>query len=351
MTDVAGATGDTQVSQEAPPSFDDTLNAEIDKIFEAADQTEGRPQETGTTAQERGPDGKFVARAAEGQAQQGQPQQQAPLEKVQDQIPEAPASWSAEAKAHWATLSPEVRSHLIDREGEVEKSLAEHGERLKSFESLERIIGPRRAALAQSFGSEAVALEHLFSLSDMAGRDFPGFVRFLAQQRGEDLTGLAQKLVAQASGDPAINTLLRKVETLESKLGERDQAEQQDQERNAQRLIDEFKGKKSDKGELVNPHFEAVKTQIGNILKAGAATTLEQAYKIAVAADDRLQARIKADSATAEKKRQDEEAKEKADKARRLQRSDLSAHSGASSARPRTLDDSINEALDKANVT
>lgn len=341
MTDVAGAAAESQ--QEAVPSFDDTLNAEIDKIFDAADQTEGRQQERVSEgqSQERGPDGRFQARAAEGQAQ--------PQKEVQDQIPEAPASWSS-VKAHWSALTPEVRQALIDRDAADEKSRTEHGERLKGYESLERIIGPRRAALAQSFGSESVALEHLFSLSDMAGRDFPGFVRFLANQRGEDLQGLIQKLGAQPSGDPVTNALQRKVEELESKLTGREKAEQEDQTRKAQGLIDEFKGRKSDKGEALHPHFEAVSTQIGNLLKAGAANTLEQAYKIAVASDDKLQAKIKADAEAAEKKRADAEAKEKADRARRAQRSDISASSGASSSRGRTLDDSLNEALDRLGV-
>lgn len=334
MTDVT-----TQVSEE--PSLDDTLGAEIDRIFDAADQAEGRQPQAGTTTQERGSDGRFAARAAEGQAQQ---------QEVQDQVPEAPASWSS-VKAHWSALPPEVRQALIDRDGADEKFRAEHGERLKGYESLERIIGPRRAALAQSFGSETVALEHLFELSDMAGRDFPGFVRFLAGQRGVDLNGLAQALVGQqASGDPTINALQRELAELKSKLGSREQAEDQEQQRKALTLIDEFKGRKSDKGDLLHPHFETVRESIGRLLKSGAADTLEKAYAIALATDDKLQAQIKADAATADKKRQEAEAKDKADKARRLQRSDISASSGASSSRGRTLDDSLNEALDRLGV-
>lgn len=342
MTDVAGA-GEVQEQQQVEPSLDDTLNAKLDEVFKAADQIEGRPPEEGTQQQpQRGPDGKFVARAAEQQAQQ---------QEVQDQIPEAPASWSS-VKAHWPTLSPEVRQALIERDAADEKSRTEHGERLKGYESLERIIGPRREGLAKAFGNEAVALEHLFALSDMAGKDFPGFVRFLAEQRGMDLNDLFKTLTQQqASADPNINALQREVADLKSKLTDREKAEQQEQERQAQKLIDEFKGRKSDKGELLFPHFEAVKEQIGGLLKAGTASTLEQAYKIAVAADDKLQAKIRAAEDDAVRKRMDEEAKAKANAARRTQRSDLATSSGASSSRPKTLDDSLRAAIEAAGVT
>lgn len=339
MSDVQVAETTTQ---DAPPSFDDGLRAEIDRVFDAADALErGETREEGQEADQsatRGPDGRFVARTPEGQTQ---PQE------VQDQdIPEAPASWSS-VTAHWKALPSEVRQALIDRDAADQKSREETGERLKTYSDLERIVGPRAAALTQSFGSPAVALEQLFALSDMAGRDFPGFVRMLAQQRGVDLKSLIEQGGAQASTDPNIAALQNEIGQLKSKLSERERAEEQAKEQEAGGIIKAFREQKSDKGELLHPHFDAVSQQVGAILKSGAAATLEQAYKIAVAADDKLQAKIAADAEKARKANEEAEAKARASKARGIVQSDLRSSTGSSQAARQTLDETLRAEINK----
>jgi hypothetical protein len=342
MSDIEVVDAGAATQQEAPPSFDDTLNAEIDKVFDAADQIEAGGQVQGA---ERGPDGKFVARNPEaGKLAEGQTQQQV----VEDQeVPDPPESWSSVA-AHWKTLTPEVRQALIDRDAADQQSRTETGERLKTYADLERIVGPRAAALTQTFGSPSVALEQLFALSDMAGRDFPGFVRHLAQQRGIDIQSLVQQVAAQPSTDPTIAALTGKIGQLESKLSEREQAENQAKEREAADVIKTFRDQKSDKGDALHPHFDAVSKQIGQLLSSGAATTLEQAYKIAVATDDKLQAKIAVDATKAQKAKEEADAKEKASKARGIVHADIRSSSGSSRPARQTLDDTLRAAIDRA---
>lgn len=324
-------------STETAPTFDATLQGEIDRLFDASEQTERRQEQA--SGQDRAADGKFKGSDAQPAAAQAQQQQ------VQDQVPEPPASWSS-LKAHWATLSPEIRQALIDKDTETQQSLTEHGERLKGYESLERVLGPRREALAKNFQSVDVAVEQLFKLSDFAGRDFPGFVRWMCEQRGVDPKSLIEHVAAQPSTDPTITALMRKVEHLESGLSEREQAEEQELERKALKAIEDFKGAKDDKGNLMRPHFDAVSKAMGPMLKAG--MDLERAYKAAVASDDKLQAKIAEQAEKDRKAREDAEAKEKANKARKAAGSDLRSSSGGTSASRATFEETLRANVDKA---
>lgn len=326
----APTTGETQ------PSFDDTLTAEIDRLFDAADRHDGASERA--TAQQRGPDGKFQASVAAEQAP--------PTENVAQEIPEPPESW-ATVKAHWSTLPPEVRQALIDRDAADQQSRTETGERLQALEALERVIGPRREALASNFTSAEAAIEQLFALSDFAGRDFPGFVRWMCAQRGMDPRSLIEQVAAQAPADPTIAALQREVATLKSGLTAREQAERAEQERQALTELEAFRSSKADDGKPLYPHFEAVKAAMGGLLRSGAATSLAAAYKMALAADDTLQARIAKEAEAERKKAEEAEAKERAAKAQRAVRADIRSGSGSSSAARASLDDTLRAEIDR----
>jgi hypothetical protein len=346
MSDVSGAAAVETTATETAPTFDATLQGEIDKLFDASEATERRQEQA--SGQDRSPNGKFQASDG-GKPQEGAAEAQ-PKEN-QDQVPEPPASWSS-LKAHWAALSPEIRQALIDKDTEVQQSLSEHGERLKGYESLEQVIGPRRAALAQGFGSPEAAIKQLFDLSDFAGRDFPGFVRWMCEQRGVDPKSLIAQVAAQPTTDPTITALLRKVDSLEKGLGAREQAEEQETERKALAAIEAFATAKSDKGEPLHPHWDAVKDKVGEYLRlpsvAAAKDPLAEAYRRAVRDDEKLQAKIAAKAEEDRKAREAEEAKEKAAKAKRAASGDLRTGSGGSSASRASFDETLMASIDKA---
>lgn len=340
MSDTTAAVDVDTTTTETPPSFDDTLQSEIDRLFDASQDAERRQDQA--AGQERAPNGKFQAR--DGDKPQGDAA--TAQHQVTDQIPEAPASWSDDGKKHWAALSPEVRQFLIDRDEQDQQSRAADGERLKGYESLERVLGPRREALAKNYQSVDVAVEQLFALSDFAGRDFPGFVRWMCEQRGVDPKSLIEQVAAQPTTDPTIAALQRKVADLEKDAGQRGQAEGQELERRALKAIEDFKGAKDKDGNLLHPHFDAVSKAMGPMLRAG--MELERAYKAAVASDDKLQAKIAEQAEKDRKAREDAEAKEKANKARKVAGSDLRSSTGATSASRATFDDTLRASIDKA---
>lgn len=351
MSEIA-ATEQPQAGAETPPepSLDATLQANIDALFDANDRRDASAERA--QVQDRAPDGKFSAPAGSKETSStDRPEGQAP--GTAEPSTEAPASWSADAKALWPTLPPALQAVIAAREGEAHKRITSDGERLKGYESLEQVIGPRRAALAQGFGSEAAAIKALFDLSDFAGRDFPGFVRHLAQQRGVNLRDLIEPTEQAAPGqpvDPQLAALQTKLDSLERKLSADEQAKQDAETRHVAATLAEFAGKKTSDGKPMYPHFEKVRVTMGRLMATGEANSLEQAYTRAVRLDDDLFAEAQKAEAEARKAAEDAEAKRKAEEARKASKSDPRSRSGSPGNAPRTLDDTIRAEIDMRNA-
>jgi len=101
----------------AKPSIRDTLESVLAK------------------AEERGDDGRFKAKDT---AQDTAPEtpDQPETQKAAEPQPEAiepPSSWSAEVKAKWATLPPDVQRYVLDRESQTHKAITEKGSALRSM--------------------------------------------------------------------------------------------------------------------------------------------------------------------------------------------------------------------------
>jgi hypothetical protein len=99
-----------------------------------------------------------------------------------------PAVWAALAPAHQAAVSSWASKAIGDREA-----------KLKGWEPVERVLATRRDALTATYGGVDRGLEQLLGMSDFAGRDPAGFVKWFAQQRGLNLGQLAPA-AAQGQG-------------------------------------------------------------------------------------------------------------------------------------------------------
>lgn len=269
----------------------------------------------------RGDDGKFETRFPD--TADAAPADGAPATKTPDQ-PEAqavetaspsidpPASWSADVKAKWAALPPDVQTYIAQREGEAHKAITTAGERAKAYEALEAVIGPRRAALAAGYGNEAAALNELFGLSDFATQDPAGFVRWFAQQRGVDLSQIVGQPAAQPSpaADPSVAAIQQRLDGLTNHIVTQ-------QERQLLSEIDRFASAKGDDGQPLRPHFADVRADMGKLISAGLATTLDDAYAKAVRANDAVWSKVQAEQAATQTKAAAEKAeREKAERAK-----------------------------------
>jgi hypothetical protein len=227
---------------------------------------------------------------------------------------EPPAAWSADAKAKWSTLPPDVQTYIAQREGEAHKAITQAGERLKGYDGLDAVIGPRRDALRATWGNEGAAVEQLFQLSDFATRDPAGFVHWFAQQNRVDLSRLNTAPAHEAPADPQVAALQHELSTIKSTLTQQQMA-QMDAE------IRSFAEAKDAAGNPTRPHFNDVRTEMGRLMQAGIAATLDDAYAKAIRTNDAVWAKVQAEQAAArakqaeadEAKRREAQAKAAAD--------------------------------------
>jgi hypothetical protein len=228
--------------------------------------TEGQPQE-GEKGPQRGPDGKFVAKAAEeGDTHLEQPKEpETPQESIRP-----PASWSATAKAKFAALDPDVQREVLKREQDVEKGFRERASQVKRYEPLEQTIAPYREKWAVAGVDEATAVKQLLAASDWLERDPQAAIAYLAKQYGVNPAQVqGQPQQAQPNGNsptPEYQALQQRFDALERQLAERESQSYQSQ-------IDSFS---SDPNNL---YFENVRPQMAALLEAGQASDLADAYE------------------------------------------------------------------------
>jgi len=241
--------------------------------------------------------------------------------KGSDAAPQPPAAWSAEEKAEFAKLPPELQRSIARRETERETAFFgktnELAEQRKRFDRLEQVIGARREHWLKSGMDEATAVGQLIVLADMADRDFSGFVKHLAEVRGFDLRQLVEEPAGEDDGDPRYAALEKEVKELRARVAGREQAEANAADAEKLSHIKAFSE------DPKHPHFEAVRLEMAALMRAagakGQTLSLEAAYERACWSDEgvRKQLQAEADKAAAaaretEEKRRAKEAKEAA---------------------------------------
>lgn len=174
-------------------SLDDILSAGLNEAHDALEEREGPEPAAGTQAErDRDEQGRFKAREAEKAAAAAAPAKTDP--KITDQgtkpadgaasaqaasPSDAPASWSAAAKAHWKTLPPDVQAEAHRREAEFAKGIEQKSQ---GYQALESVIGPKRQMLQQVYGSVENGITELLGLSDFAVTKPNDFVKWFVHQ-------------------------------------------------------------------------------------------------------------------------------------------------------------------------
>lgn len=202
-----------------------------------------------------------------------------------------PNGWSQEAKASWASLSPAIQAAVIKREQEVSNGFAQYGQIAQRHKEFEQIVTPRRQYYAGQGISDTEAVNNLWlwfeALQNSPAKAFPE----LAQRFGIDLSTVipgAQANADQSSYiDPVVQSLQEEIRQLRGQMGQvTGTFQQQAQERTRQELANFAKDK---------PHFETVRVNMGRLMQAGMANSLDEAYQQALALNPEVQAQIQRD--------------------------------------------------------
>jgi hypothetical protein len=249
----------------------------------------------------KGPDGRFQSKVAapgapEGIDVPGKPELAAP-EPARPAI-DAPQSLPDDVKKVWSTLPPEVQQVWAKRESEATQKITTDGQRIKALSSFEEALAPFQARLQQVQAPPAEYVRRLAQADQMLATNPVQGIQEVARLYGIDLR---QAVTGQP--DPS-SALYSKIHELETRLSEREQADQQARLSDANQRIENFRKDR--------PHFDEAMDMMEKLIRSGAAKDLPDAYDMAINAHPEIRAKRDAEAKAEAEKKATEEAKAKA---------------------------------------
>lgn len=235
---------------------DQKLDDELRKAFRKAN----KPRDEGGRYASK--DGKPAAQDNAPNLAEGLKDGRKPIVEQKPEPPKAPAipppnSWSADAKAKWSNLPPDMQQFIAKREAESHAAISDLGSKAKAFDSLHEVIAPHLDRIKGYNEQPATYVRNLFTADQMLERDPAGFIRHVAQLKGIDLASLSDPFAQQ---DPLtsqwearerafqaeIQGLRQQLEQIGQKVVGREQAERQSQLNYYTKMIDDFAATKAD---------------------------------------------------------------------------------------------------------
>lgn len=251
----------------------------------------------------QGPNGRFQSKVAapgapEGLEVPGKPELAAP-EPARPAI-EAPQSLPDDVKKAWSTFPPEVQAGIARRENEAHEKITADGQRIKALASFEEALAPFQARLQQVQAPPAEYVRRLAAADQMLASNPLQGIHEVARLYGIDLR---QALTGQPDTSSALHS---KIHELETRLSQREEADQQARLSAANQQIEQFSKDR--------PHFQSAVDMMDKLIRSGAAKGLEDAYDMAINAVPEIRAKREAEAKAEAEKKATDEAKTKAAK-------------------------------------
>lgn len=328
---------------DAPESLDDLLNNAYDGMEHdepaQPEQVEAKPPKA------RDVEGKFTKQAAEAKANQ-LPQGPPPSTAVDPAITAptpvaAPNTWTPAAKAKFGTLDPEVQNEIVKREKEMSRAITAHDQDRTFGKTLRDVVGPYMPMINSEGSTPEIAIQSMlntaYKLRNSTPQEKGVLLANLARQYGADLSAFTGDPDEQAYVDPIVQALQQKVQQLEGYLTQQHTQQQSFSEQNVLRDIEKFGS------DPAHPHFEAVGQKMADLIKAGIAADLQDAYDQAIYMLPEVRQQVISAQQTDAQRKQIEDAKNKAARARQL--ASVNLNSRPSPVPAKTMSGSIDQTL------
>lgn len=337
-----------------------------DFIGQAIEKAEKGEPITAPEVKARSEDGKFkTAAAKEGdeaetdseadKAEDGDKDKEG--ESVEARIIPAPQSMSAKDREAFYKLPPENQQWLAERakqqEADYTRKTMETAEQKKAFDRLEQIIAPRRQQLAMNGMDDSTAIGQLFALSDYANADPVGFVRYLLGQRGIPISALAEP-GQQQQADPQTLALQRELQGVKQFLQQQSTQVQEQSIKSVSTAIDEFAK------DPAFPFYTDLEADMVPIVAALRQSNpgqshkdyLAKAYKMALAANEEVSAKVETDRKAAQEAERIAKAKKEAAAAKKAQGTNVRSNGSlpSAAAKAKTVDEFIGALVDERSV-
>lgn len=222
-----------------------------------------------------------------------------------------PNGWSAEAKAKWHELPPEIQAAVNQREQDVAKFTSKTDEERQFGREMQRAVAPYLAQIQSEGGTPAGAVQSLLNTAYILRNGSP-------QQKQQALLGVAQQFNIQlpTPGEqpqipPELHALYQRINQLEGSLNQFHQGSMQATQATIQSEIEAFAA------DPAHQHFQEVKAHMAALLKEGLAPDLQSAYDQACYARPDIRTTLLAQQRASEEQKRIADQKAQADAARR----------------------------------
>ena len=322
---------------DAPKQVENTNSEESDS--DSLDQVAPENEEETQDSTEEPSDDAVVAHV------DGEDSKETPLE--------APKNWSEDVRSKFKDLPRDAQEFMLKRDKEMTadytRKTQEVAEQRKSFESLDKVIAPMRQQIAASGIGEAEYISRLLN-ADMALRNNPKMaLKQLAQGYGIDLSSIEEN-VDWNDSDPQITQLQQQNQAILAELNQFKKQNLQSARQQTENQISAFAESKDEKGNLKYPHFEQVRVKMGNLIDAGEAKGLEDAYAKSIRLDDDLYKQSLDSQRKSAKAEEDARRKAAVEKAKKVRpRTATTPPSG--SVKNSDLDSLLMESISSAGIT
>ena len=263
----------------------------------------------------------------------------------------APQSMSAKDREAFYTLPPESQQWISDRvksqEADYTRKTMEVAEQRKMYDRLEQAIAPRRQQFAMGGMDDSTAIGQLFALSDYAESDPVGFSRYLLNQRGIPISALTEPGV-ENHVDPQMLAMQNRLQGFENHFSQQ-QAQQSEQEGAVvSGVIDGFASDNPFYGELESEMIPIVSALRESKPGLTSEQYLATAYKMAIAANDEVAAKINVDIKAKSEAERISKAKKQSSAAKRAGGTRVSSTGvlPAGAAKAKSVDDFIGALVD-----
>jgi hypothetical protein len=248
---------------------------------------------------------------------------------------EAPVSWSAEMKAKWATLPPDVQAYALQRETEAHKRISELGQTAKTYEPVRNVL-EKHTETFRKYGVDAsTGIDQLMTYFAQSESNPRAFIENFARSKGIDLSN--SQPTDQSAYVRSLEERVNRAEQLAREAHSNTTAWQKSEQDKAMAslasIVEAFSKDKPDFAEVENDIFAQL--QAINAVEPALAPEkkLEKAYDAARWANPTIRDRLLSEQRKAEETKRTEEAKKKADEAKKSASLNVKSGQGASPAK------------------
>ena len=263
----------------------------------------------------------------------------------------APQSMSVKDREAFYTLPPESQKWISDRvksqEADYTRKTMEVAEQRKMYDKLEQAIAPRRQQFAMSGMDDSTAIGQLFALSDYAESDPVGFSRYLLNQRGIPISALTEPGV-ENHVDPQMLAMQNRLQGFENHFSQQQEQLEQQEGAVVSGVIDGFASDNPFYGELESEMIPIVSALRESKPGLTSEQYLATAYKMAIAANDEVAAKINVDIKAKSESERISKAKKQSSAAKRAGGTRVSSTGvlPAGAAKAKSVDDFIGALVD-----